>query len=1056
MSIRRVLSFIFLVLLFVSSGFCQQPGKKPAEAAADHSDEPYVFESYRAVLKFENDGTGMRETSARVRVQSEAGVQRLGQLIFGYSSANESMEMNYVRVRRADGSVVSAAPDAVQDLPGAVVREAPVYSDYREKHITVPGLRPGETLEYSIVTRLRTALVPGHFWLEYEFEKQVIVLNEELEVSVPREREIKLKTEPGFEPTISQQGDRRIYRWKSSHLKRESEEEKKKKKARKAPLVPDVQLTTLRNWDDLGRWYAELQRDRVAPTPAIRARAAELVRGRNSELEKIEALYDFVAKNFRYISLSFGVGRYQPHAAGDILGNQYGDCKDKHTLLAALLEAVGIHAEPALINTQRKLDPALPSPSQFNHMITAIPQAKGYLWLDTTTEVAPFRLLAASLRGKQALVIAADGRAKLVETPAEPPFPNSQLVGIDAKVSDLGKLEATVRFTLRGDNELALRTAFRRTSSNQWKQLAQALNYFYGLAGEASEVKPGDPADTRGPYHLEYQVTQASYVDWSSRQSQPTLFLPAMGLPEADSDNTTEPIQLNPEEVTLRLKLELPARYSVRPAVPVSITRDYGEYRSSYRVEGSTVMAERTLITRASELPAARTGDYLAFRRAVRSDEEQKLSVDLGTAGPPSLPTTAKTEDLFEAGMAALRNRNFEAAQELLQRVVSQEPKHKEAWNELGRAYLAMSKYEEAIRCFRQQVEINPYHESAYNNLGFVYWRQQKYETAAGSFRKQLEVNPLDNFAHGSLGLMYCEWRKFAEAVPELEQAISLRPDNPAYQVGLGQAYLNLNQPEKALKAFDRAVEIAPAPMVWNNIAYELSKHNVHLERAQQYAESAVAATAAVLRNVTLERVRVEDLAEVSGLAAYWDTLGWIHFQKGELEQAEKYVRASWSLEQHSEVGDHLGQIYEKRGQKQRAIEALALALAASRPVPETRPRLAALLGGDQLVDPMVNKLRGELAAQRTLKAGPLLKESAEAEFFVLLGPGAKVEEVKFIRGSEKLRGFTSVLQAASYPAAFPDETPTKIVRRGVLSCAGAGGDCSFVLLSPDMVRSVN
>ena len=68
----------------------------------------------------------------------------------------------------------------------------------------------------------------------------------------------------------------------------------------------------------VGRWYASLEKDRRAPTPEVRAKAQDLTKGLNGDLAKTEGLYDFVAKNFRYVSLSLGVGRYQPHAAADV------------------------------------------------------------------------------------------------------------------------------------------------------------------------------------------------------------------------------------------------------------------------------------------------------------------------------------------------------------------------------------------------------------------------------------------------------------------------------------------------------------------------------------------------------------------------------------------------------------------------------------------------------------------------------------------------------------------------------------------------------------------
>jgi tetratricopeptide (TPR) repeat protein len=258
-----------------------------------------------------------------------------------------------------------------------------------------------------------------------------------------------------------------------------------------------------------------------------------------------------------------------------------------------------------------------------------------------------------------------------------------------------------------------------------------------------------------------------------------------------------------------------------------------------------------------------------------------------------------------------------------------------------------MRQDDQAIADFQKQLEVNPYDEFAYNNLGRVYWNERKYDEAVKSFNNQLENNPLDKFAHANLGAMYEEWHKYDLAAAELEKATSLTPDSPDLQVSLGNAYLNLGQDDKALAAFDHAVELAATPNTWNNIAYQLSLKDSHLDRAQQYAESAVSATAAALRNVSLDRLSQKDLSLVTSLVAYWDTLGWVHFAEGDLSKAEKYVAAAWELGHHAEVGDHLGQIYEKRGDKDRALRTYALSMTGLRPDPETRGRLASLAGGD-------------------------------------------------------------------------------------------------------------
>src|SRR6266481_6171525 len=205
MSILR--RFPFLVVPFFSCMvLAQVPAPTPVPAppvtppvvapgvTADHSQESYVVEKLRNSFRFESDGTGRREIYARIKVQSEAGVEQWGQLVMGYNSANERVEIPFVRVLKSDGSTVTAPADSVQDLSIPLEKEAPVYTDYRQKHITVPGLRPGEELEYSFVTITHTALAPGQFWMEHDFAQSGTVLDEQLELDVPKDRAIKLKT----------------------------------------------------------------------------------------------------------------------------------------------------------------------------------------------------------------------------------------------------------------------------------------------------------------------------------------------------------------------------------------------------------------------------------------------------------------------------------------------------------------------------------------------------------------------------------------------------------------------------------------------------------------------------------------------------------------------------------------------------------------------------------------------------------------------------------------------------------------------------------------------
>lgn len=1062
---RRIFLFSVFAVVCAAAQVPAPPAPPIASAAppADHSQEAYVVEKLRTSYRFENDGTGRRESYARIKIQSQAGVEQWGQLVMGYNSANERVEIPFVRVINPDGSIVTATADAVQDLSIPLEKEAPVYTDYRQKHVTVPGIRPGVELEYDFVTITQTPLAPGQFWMQHEFAQAGTILDEQLSVDVPRDRKIKLKTKPGYDPKISEENGRRIYTWSRSHVDKTEEEKKKEKEAKKKlPKEPEyaaIQLTTFESWEQLGRWYAGLEKDRRQPNAEIRAKEASLVEGKTTDIDKIQALYDYVATNFRYISLSFGVGRFQPHAASDVLHNDYGDCKDKHTLLASLLAAAGYNADSVLINSGHKLDPDVPSPAQFDHVFTMLPLGKEEIWMDTTTEVAPFRLLASVLRKKQALIVPQNGTPHLEETPADPPMVNRQVADIQAKVNELGKLEAHVHYEFRGDTELYLRMLFRRISRNKWPDFLKQMTTYSGVTGEVSDVSASDPAQTHEPFQLDYKIEAANYLDWSKKKSDLTLPFSDITMADADEDSP-DPVQVgSPVEYTYKLRIQFPAKYAEIAPLPFTMKRDYGHFEATYKAEGNVFTAERTLVTTMNELPAARASDYIAFRRAVLADAEQKLQIDSSAAPAPTLAADLKGDDLYDAAKAAFQRGNFPTAIELLQKVVAADPKHKSAWMDLGRAYMVQRQTDKAVEAFKKQAELNPYDEFAYSSIGWAYTTDRKYDLAAEAFNKAIEINPLSQYAHAALGSMYAESHQYEKAVPELEKAVSLKSDDASLQISLGDAYLNLGQDDKALAAFDKATQISATPDVWNNIAYQLSLKNAHLDIAQRYAESAVTAVANASRNLSLDQVSDRDLLIPSALDANWDTLGWVYFARGNMEKAQKYVKSAWVLGQHGEVGDHLAQIYQKEGHKDDAVRIYAQSLSGLRPTNETRTRLAALVGGDTKVQPVVDQHRVELQQSRTLKLGKIAPVTGTADFFVLITSapgGAKIEAAKFISGEEKLKPLTDNLRSAKVDFAFPDDVPAKILRRGTLTCSKESGQCEFVMMLPEDVHSVD
>lgn len=1074
----RIRVFLLPIVLgcFLAGAHAQQPdtpntsGSGAAAAKAlsdDYSAQSAVVLNQRTTYRFEADGTGKKIETVSIRVQSDAGVQQLGQLQLGYAAANQKINIDYLRVRKPDGTVITADNAAVQDMTAPAGRIAPMYTDYREKHVTVPSLRPGDTLEYGTTTETFSPLAANQFWMEHAFTDELIVLDERLVVDVPKSRTVKLKTTDDFKNYETREdGNRRIYTWNYKNLQTRAAREdaereqggKKKHKKKSLDEAASVQMTTFSNWEELGKWYSGLETDRRLPSEELKAKAVELTKDLKTDREKVQAVYDYVATNYRYISLSFGVGRFQPHAASEVFKNEYGDCKDKHNLLAAMLQSLGYKVNTVLIHSDHKLDQDVPSPSQFNHVIGNTSIGGETIWMDTTSEIAPIGMLVFQIRDKDALQLASGAGTSIVRTPAKAPFETFSRYELKGEVSELGRLSAHVKHTMRGDSDVAIRGALRRMPRDRWTQVMTFVAAQQGLNGTVTGLTSTELNDTSKPFTFEFDIVVPNFYDWTAKQTRFGLPQESLSMPQLDEQDA-DPAKLGgPTTLSAHIELKVPDSVTLTAPVPVSIKRDYAEYSSTAKFTDHVLVADRKLVLNALELKPERAADLRSFARVLNSDAEQQIRVDIAAGASANAPKQAKTEELEDAAFKAMQANKLKLAVELYERVTQAEPKHPRAWNNLGRCYMGMMQADKAIAAFNKAIEVNAYDEFAYNNLGRVYEQQQKYSKAIEFYGKQIEVNPLDHFAHTNLGRILLREKKYAEAVPELERAVGITPDDAFALQQLGEAYLKTGQTDKATESFDKALEKAPNPAMWNNVAYTLAEQKQRLDKAQQYAESAVSSTVTLLRNLRPEQAEMAGLGLSASLATYWDTLGWVYFQQGELEKAEKFLRASWEHAEHGEVGYHLGQVYEKRGDKQKAIDIYARSVLASQTVPEARERLTALVG-EKSVEKTLNERRNALALARTVELN-WPKQDTNGEVLFTFGTTGEPQNVKQLSHASALDSRMAELRGLKFAFSFPDTSTEGFVRKGLVSCSKISG-CRVVLLPADatsigMISQVN
>lgn len=1042
---------------------------------ADFAKESVVIEQSKTKVVLQNDGTYSSEHYVRARVQSDAGVRQYGVLPFSYLSSAGSVELQDVRVTKQNGSVVSTPLDSVQDVTPEIYRDAPMYSDLREKHVAVKGLEPGDTLEYSVRWQTDKPLIPGQFWLSFQFLKNSVVLDEQLQVSVPREREIKLKSRT-IQPTMKEESGRRIYTWKTSNLESRSVEEQNKEQAyyafRGLLSQPDVLISSFRTWEEVGRWYESLQQEKIQPSPEVISKAEELTKGLLDDDAKLRAIYSYVSLRYRYIGIAFGIGRYQPHAAGEILGNQYGDCKDKHTLLAALLKAVGIHAYPALISSQTAVDLDVPSPGQFNHVISVVSKGGALSWMDTTPEVASIGYLMYPLRGKLALVITPD-KVAFQTTPASPPFPSEDQYTVTAKLDSDGTLQAHVAGTDRGSYEFAYRSAFRRVPESQWKDFGQQTFYGARLGGTVNGVELNSLEKTEEPLHLAYDY---SLKDFSGGDKHRFIVpLSPFNIPEVKDNDLTRKIPLWLGDVgaaQYESHLELPKGWTVTAPAAMDLKESFAEYHEDSDLKAGVLVTRRRLLLKANEITTDQLKNYKAFQKAISDRHDTYVFMHAPTE--PGIGTSAATpaqgmvrfgQLLREGVMQLPGSSNSEALQAerdalnfaqakdytsvitALKRAVSLDATFSRAWIRLGATYLGTREASSALNAFQKAADADPKRALPLKILAFLYMGIGKQDDAIATWQKLQTVAVDDPDLWSNLSALYLVQKRYAEATALLESAVKSQTSDPWLYLSLGTARLRSKSRDQGLEALHKALELNSNPEMLNDAAYEMAETDTNLSEALGYSQKCVNETETKLEQVDLGSIRKEDLQLTVAIGAYWDTLGWIYLKMGNLTLAETYLSSAWELAQDGLIGDHLGQLYEKKHKLPEALHMYNLALQASPLMTETQARMRALA---HVHLPEHRMSAGEeLSWMRTVKLPKLIDESASADFDLLIVTNGKIQKAVFVQGSEPLRNAGRSLEQASFTQALPRGSIAYLPRRGVLSCGSAG--CSFVFYRPSV-----
>ncbi|MCU1307637.1 MAG: transglutaminase protein [Acidobacteriaceae bacterium] len=394
------------------------------------------------------------------------------------------------------------------------------------------------------------------------------------------------------------------------------------------------------SWDNIGRWYANLSKDRRNNSVQIEERAHQLTAGLPGTFDKAAALASFLQKKIRYVAIEIGIGGYQPHFATDVYRNGYGDCKDKATLLSSLLHDVGVSSQLVLVHTNRgTVVPDAPS-AYFNHAILAVEwpasesldprvhsmvtSKSGRRWVifDPTDEYTPFGDIGNHLESNYVLV-SGDTGGELVQLPLSKPERNEFRRTGKLKLQEDGSLSGEIEELRTGDLAWTQRAHILGRSDDQRKKEIEGFlaRYFSGFVLENLKIE--NLGETEKDLVIRYNFTARNY----SRNMGALILVRPGVLGEHFKEVGDEPRKYPVHYAFAShhsdsFSIELPGDYSVdelpQPAVA---EMGFASYSSKSEVRSNILTYSRDYTVREVSVDASRVEEVKRLNRIMAADQ---------------------------------------------------------------------------------------------------------------------------------------------------------------------------------------------------------------------------------------------------------------------------------------------------------------------------------------------------------------------------------------------------------------------------------------------------
>lgn len=451
----RVAIMLFMLAILTTSTFAGE-----IEELLKNSPDPSKFEDANVLILFSeksyeltNDCKSVEETQYLVKVLNNKGRGKYGDQKVAFNTEKDKLSLIKAGTYKNDLSFVSIEDKAINDVTPVELAGAQIYANFLHRVFSFPVVENGSTLlmHYKKITDLKD---DNNLSDRVYLQSDEPIFSKKVTISIPNQKKLIFKI-IGFESTLNiEKGkDKNIYTIQVKDVPMVKSEENMPPFAE---IAKNILFSTCQSWNEAALPFSRKFFKACEITPEIAATASQLTKSALSSEEKIKAISLFIAQKVRNVDLKLGKVGYEPHKAAEVLKNKYGDCRDKSVLMITLLASCGIESYPALINSSfMPIIKEVPTLTQFDKILIAIPREKGYLFLDPFGNMSQFGFVRTELTS-EALII----KPKSIEfSPVigYSPIESKALNTVSGSLSENGEFRGKIESNLYGLYDSAAR-----------------------------------------------------------------------------------------------------------------------------------------------------------------------------------------------------------------------------------------------------------------------------------------------------------------------------------------------------------------------------------------------------------------------------------------------------------------------------------------------------------------------------------------------------------------------------------------------------------------------